>query len=414
MVNFLLAFVILLNGLFCLYRNRIDLILLFYLSNVLYHHGIILDYIDTGSFAAFPSVESKAIITVVFSSLLIIQIIDLTISKKISVRSVERVFRPTKQAHKMFTVFMWLSAISTLLFLYSARGELMVGKAGSKASAIPFSYLGSYYFAYACSGYFYLSQNYRIFGLTVIIILLYVFVGTRAFAVLFILNILMLATSNKTLFSKEVVKYCIIITLAFVFFALYKHFYIALKSLDLSQLVDVFAKLDVAKIMWMLFSAEWAQISMNTHKITMLENKELYNFWDSLVMAIPGFDAWSHLPERFSEVIYFHANPGYTYGLGGAFWAEIWYAHGLLGVFVVSQIILWYVLYCNTLLTNRLEMYLYHAPLVIFISFYLPRNDFTLLMGSLKNLAFSLIIGIILLKILPWKLKQRKKNYVAR
>ena len=141
-----------------------------------------------------------------------------------------------------------------------------------------------------------------------------------------------------------------LLVVVFISLAIYKHFYIALKALNFGEVYDIYMTLDMSKIFWMLLSAEWSQISMNVNRVTLLENQSLYSFWDMLVMNIPGFNGWSNHPERFSEVIYYYANPGYTYGLGGAFWVEIWYAHGYLGVFILSQLVLWYVVYCNSLL----------------------------------------------------------------
>ena len=63
---------------------------------------------------------------------------------------------------------------------------------------------------------------------------------------------------------------------------------------------------------------------MNTNRVTLLENEALYDFWDMLVMTLPGFNG-GHTFRTVFEIIFFHANPGYSYGLGGAFWAEIWY-----------------------------------------------------------------------------------------
>ena len=164
------------------------------------------------------------------------------------------------------------------------------------------------------------------------------------------------------------------------------------------------------KLIWMLFSAEWSQISMNLSRITLLENKDLFDFWDMLVMSLPGFNSWSTLPERFSEVIYYHANPGYTYGLGGAFWGEIWYVFGFLGVFVFSQLVLWYLAYCNSLLYFSVQKYFYHAPLIVFVAFYLPRNDVAMLIASFKNLLLSLVLGFILVQLVIWRVRKRRRK----
>ena len=147
----------------------------------------------------------------------------------------------------------------------------------------------------------------------------YLFVGTRAFAVLFVINIFLLLSIKSKLFSLGNFKKLLFIVFVFIFLAIYKHFYIALKVFDIEQLRLTLEDLDTAKLLWMLFSAEWSQIAMNVHRVTLLQNQYLYDFWDMVAMSVPGFNGWSSLPERFSEVIYFHANPGYTYGLGGAF-----------------------------------------------------------------------------------------------
>ena len=393
-----------------IYRNKVDLFLVFYLSNFLYHHGIIFNYIATGSFAELPTQTSKGIVAMVFTSLFLVQVGQRFLPRKVRSNNFEIKFISTCQFAKLASSFLIISIFSTLLFIYSAGADIFDNKMASKASAIPFSFVGSYYFAFASSGYFFLAKRHFAFALTIFIILIYLFVGTRAFAVLFVINIVLLATTNIKLFSKQNLKLLFLMISVFIFFAIYKHLYIALKFMEFSKLEETISAIDTDRLIWMLFSAEWSQISMNVSRITLIESKTLYDFWDMVVMSLPGFNSWSNLPERFSEVIYLHANPGYTYGLGGAIWGEVWYVFGFLGVFVFSQLVLWYLAYCNSLLNFSVQKYLFHAPLIVFVAFYLPRNDVAMLIASLKNLVISLILGLILAQLIIWKARKRRRK----
>ena len=398
------------SGLMLIYKNKIDLFLVFYLSNFLYHHGIILNYINTGAFNEAPTQTSRAIVALVFTSLFLVQVGERFLPKKARSTNSEIVLISNCQFARLATSFLIISIFSTLLFIYSAGAGIFDNKAVSKQSAIPFSFVGSYYFAYASSGYFFLAKRNFAFALTLLIIVFYLFVGTRAFAVLFIINLVLIASTDIKLFSKRNFKRLFLLILIFAFFAVYKHLYIALKALEFSQLMQLIFTINSDKLIRMLFSAEWSQISMNLSRITLLENKDLFDFWDMLVMSLPGFNSWSTLPERFSEVIYYHANPGYTYGLGGAFWGEIWYVFGFLGVFVFSQLVLWYLAYCNSLLYFSVQKYFYHAPLIVFVAFYLPRNDVAMLIASFKNLLLSLVLGFILVQLVIWRVRKRRRK----
>ena len=402
MIELWMLSAIFLSGFMLILRNRIDLIVLFFFSNIIYHWGIIYGYIYTGDHNEAPTETSKAIVAMVFSSLLLLQTVEpLLYKNKFRLKSSGQLIL-TENIEKLSKVFLVISLFSTLLFLMSAGSDIFEVKSVSKSSALPFSFLGSYYLAFASSGYFFVAKNRNLFLICASILMLYTFVGTRAFAALFVINLILLAYRDTKIFSRKAVVSFLVVIFFFIFLGTYKHFYLPLKALDFEQLQDVLVSLNGTKLFWMLFSAEFSQISMNLSSITQLEKTNLFNFWDSLIQTIPGFNNWSYLPERFSNSIYFHANPGYSYGLGGSFWGEIWFSFGLFGVFVFSQFLIWYLAYCSFIIKARLSSYLYHAPLAVFIAFYLPRNDVALLVGSIKNLIITILGGLIVVYTIKW------------
>ena len=117
MIDFWLISSVILSGLFVLLKNKIDLLLIFYLSNFLYHHGIIFNYIFTGSFNEIPTVKAKCIVAVVFSSLIFVQIVDRLIPKKIEPNVIDfnLYFRPPSE--KLFKVFLLISVVATFVFI---------------------------------------------------------------------------------------------------------------------------------------------------------------------------------------------------------------------------------------------------------------------------------------------------------
>ena len=69
-------------------------------------------------------------------------------------------------------------------------------------------------------------MNRNLFFICASILMLYTFVGTRAFAALFVINLILLAYRDTKIFSRKAVVSFLVVIFFFIFLGTYKHFYI--------------------------------------------------------------------------------------------------------------------------------------------------------------------------------------------
>ena len=127
---------IVISGLMLIIKNRIDLLLIFYFSNFLYHHGIIFNYIHTGTFNEAPNPTAKAIVAIVFSSLVVVQIIERILPRKVIADKFELDFLFSLKFRRLSKAFLVISIASTIIFIASTGADIFDNKAASKESAL--------------------------------------------------------------------------------------------------------------------------------------------------------------------------------------------------------------------------------------------------------------------------------------
>ena len=124
---------------------------------------------------------------------------------------------------------------------------------------------------------------------------------------------------------------------------------------------------------------------------------------------MPGINRVHGITEddkRFSRVIRQKANPsGASYGLGGSFWGEMYQAGGLAGVFLSALIIVSIVAGFNHAFSFSSNFFPMALMYISFLSFYVHRNDFVLVIGSLKNTIFLLSVAWVLIFLIRGRLQ---------
>ena len=165
--------------------------------------------------------------------------------------------------------------------------------------------------------------------------------------------------------------------------------------------------------LWGMFSAEFGQVSSNLSLSSSLDLSSHYQFSDAFIGSISGLSSILNYNEditRFSRVIREFANPGFSYGIGGTFWGEMFQAGSYVGVLFSAVIIVGILTYFNLNFRNKKEKYSLFLFFFSFLAFYMHRNDFTLLMGHFKNHIFLIVFSYLVLLVLKGKIRLRKFN----
>jgi hypothetical protein len=99
------------------------------------------------------------------------------------------------------------------------------------------------------------------------------------------------------------------------------------------------------------------------------------------------------------------ANPGFSHGLGGTLWGEMYQAGSYGGVMIMAVIVIGGLTFFNLKFRSNKEKYPLYLYLIAFLSFYLHRNDFVLLVGNFKNIIFMLVPSYLMLLVIKGKVK---------
>ena len=91
-----------------------------------------------------------------------------------------------------------------------------------------------------------------------------------------------------------------------------------------------------------MFSAEFGTAASNLELSSARELPGIHSYEAVIIGALPlttGADFGVNGVPRYSDLIMTHANPGFSYGLGGTFWGENYVLGGYLGVAVASFLV---------------------------------------------------------------------------
>lgn len=402
--------------LYFIIRNKVDFLLLFFASLILYHWQIISGTIWVPPYVFAVSIQSVFIVAIVAVVLLFITLINDIVSFNVPV--IEYNHSKDRDQKNACIVLIVISYAATSYSIYSAGSVIFVGDKSDFTSSMGLRYDFFYYFP-AGMAFLYgvTTKNRYITFLSFLPLLFYLIIGYRAVIVTALVGAGVINFYGQPILNIRMAKVFIFTIVIYIFFVIYKFSYIALKKGSFDFFVGMIEKDSRFDsiweiILWGMFSAEFGQVSSNLSLSSALDLTEYYQFSSSLMGSIVGLNKILNLNEdttRFSRALSEHANPGFSYGIGSSFWGEMYQAGSFIAVFIASTIVIGSIAVFDLSFRRNKEKYALLLLLFSFLAFYIHRNDFTLVAGYIKNHIFLIILSYLVLLFLKGKITIR--NY---
>ena len=233
----------LLSALFFLMRNKIDFLLLFFCSLILYSWQIVYGIIWVPPYTFEVSSQSQWIVSIVIGVLIFFTIANDLLSKNIN----ELTYNKNKESDEetLFIIFTIISYFFSFYALYNGWENFLTNKADFLRST-GFNYYFITYFPASMSFLFFVvSQRYKLAVFALIPLLFYLVVGFRASIVTTIIFAIFIYMYNNRIFTLQTLKPIFLVGFMFIFFALYKFSYIFLQSDNFNSLADLLEFYDV-------------------------------------------------------------------------------------------------------------------------------------------------------------------------
>ncbi len=384
-----------------IFRNRIDFLLLFFCSLVLYHWQIFSGTIWVPPYTFLASQEAMLIVIIVLTVIFGFTLIH----DQVSVNDLLTRYKPDRNGTQGYIaiILLFISYVFLLYSYYRAGDKLFLGKHEySLAEGIKYNFF-LYYPAAMVLPYSVAKKRYWLFLFSLLPLIYYFFIGYRAVFVVAIVGAVVVHNYGQRILTFRMLKILIFILFLYVFFVFFKFSYIDLKAGTFDwfeTMIDQDERFDslLDLLLWGMFSAEFGQVSSNLSLSSSLDLSQYYSFSNAFLGSISGLNSILDLNEdlkRFSHTIRIYANPGFSYGLGSTIWGEAYQAGGFFGVFVMASCIVSCIAHFNFKFarSNDSSLFLIY---ISFLSFYCHRNDFVLLVGWLKNVIFLLILAYVI------------------
>lgn len=392
--------------LYFLIRNRFDFLLVFFLSTILYHWQIIGGTIITPPYFFKASEESVIIISLVlFIHTFITFLHDQIHKDRITFKDI----KITKKYDLIAYILCFASLILTLRainivgidFIY--KGEYIQALNEQNINPIWLHYPASITLIYSV-----LAKNRILFILSLIPLLVYAYIGYRAELIMALVGCSTIYAFNSKLNSFKCIVIGLLAMILFTVFAVYKITYYEIKKDDVSA-VEAFERratyygTNSEYLIKVLFYNEWGQVASNLSLSTENNLGKHYNLATVIIGSVPFVKRFTDISEddvRFSRLIRKYANPGHSYGLGSTIWGEAFAAFNLVGVIVFGIIVSSAIAFLNNRFYHSNPIYLFSILFLCFLSFYIHRNDLSLVFAHLKNIIYLLlIVGFIFIVI---------------
>lgn len=407
----LLQILIILQAFYFIFRNKIDFLLVFFASFLLYHWQIIYGVVWVPPYEFMVNVQSVYIIMIVSSVLQIFVIINDIKYRKIP--NIAYNLEKDRDQYSVAIILLIVSIVTTAYSLFIAGDKILLGKSEyAAAEGLKYNFF-TYFPAAMALLYGVASRRKNIIIISLVPLLIYLLIGYRAVFVTALVGVMVVHYYGQRLISLKALKIILIVFSLFSFFALYKFSYIAIKagSFDFFQhIIEHDARFDSLSdfILWGMFSAEFGQVSSNLVLSSAKDLTDSHAFSDALLGSVTLLNRILDYNEditRFSRVITSEANPGFQYGLGSTLWGEMYQAGSYGGVMVMAVIVIGALTLFNLKFRSNKEKYPLYLYYISFLSFYVHRNDFVLLVGNLKNILFLLIPSYLVLLVIKGKVK---------
>jgi hypothetical protein len=197
-----------------------------------------------------------------------------------------------------------------------------------------------------------------------------------------------------------------LVGLVFMSFVVYKQAYIPIKEgnfdfFEEKVTQDSRFSSTAEFLLWASLSAEFGQVSSNLELTSSQDLSRHHSYSAVILSSIPLLDAndvgVTSAP-RFSDTIMSHANPGFSYGLGGTFWGENFVLGGFLGVCIAALALGFFILFSQILIFEKGNfIFLYVATNLVFL---VPKMDVYAVLGAFKNTVILVLIPLILIAVL--------------
>ena len=404
------------SALYLIYRQRIDLFLVAFLANCLYGWQTIAGKVWVPPYEFLVTDNSFYILGIVFLGISFFSFLNDNIYRSWfggnRYKSISN-SRPQNISNQLqYQLAYFLSVISfliALILIFQAKFDLFLYPKGELNLKYPLTQ--SFFLAMPAGValvYGVFQKDYKLIFLGSVPILLYILIGYRSIAIVVIVSIILLRSYQNPIFSNKSIKMAGLVCLIFMTFVIYKQAYVPLKEGN-SIGFDFFEE-EVRQdkrfnstaelLLWAAVSAEFGQVSSNLELTTSQDLSQHHSYSAVFLGSIPLLDSDAlgvTTNPRFSDTIIPHANPGFSYGLGGTFWGENFVLGGFLGVFIAVLAFGFFTIFAQIFIFEKgYFIFLYVATNIVFL---LPKMDLYAVLGTFKNLIILILIPIFLISI---------------
>lgn len=405
MINLLIYSAFSFSLIYFLIRNRVDFLLVFFLSLCLYHWQIIGGEIILPPYRFEVSSNAKLIVSIVFIIHTFITFLHDYLNNYKKERITFDNLSVTRKYDPFFYILFFLSFILTFRaisivgidFIY--KGDYAKALLENNISMVWLHYPAAISILYAT-----LTKNRLLFLLSLLPLSFYAYIGFRAVFITAYIGIITIYTFNSKLIEKKTLKIGFLSMIIFLFFAFYKVTYYDFKDKE----ADLFEKFNVRSskyepneyIKKVLFYNEFGQTSSNLSLSSEQDLGKYYQISTVIFGSIPYIKRITNISEddvRFSRLIEEYANPGFSYGLGSSIWGEGYAAFNLFGVILFSLVFSVIISFLNSAF-YRSNLLLVFSPMFLsYLSFYIHRSELALVFAHLKNIIFLLLVSLVIL-----------------
>lgn len=379
---------------------------MFFLSTLLYHWQIIYGTIIVPPYIFDVNSDSKLIITIVLLTHFMITFIHdkVNINKTVTIN-----LNDWKRYNSIAYVLCFISLFLTLKALYTVGYDFTYKNEYKNALVANNINMVFTYYSSAMSLLFgVLTKNKNLIVLSLLPLVNYVYMGYRAIIVVAIVGSITVYFYNTKLFSKKIFKLSFLLILVFVFFSSHKVFYYEIKKNENFSFINQTDKIisddyrynnRLEYLKSIFFYSEFGQASSNLTLSVEKELGEKYNFITMVIGSIPFVKSFTDITEedvRFSRLIRKYANPGFSYGLASNVWGEAYAALNFFGVFLFSILVSSIIAFLNNKFFRLNIFYLFNILFLSFLSFYIHRNDMTLIFAHIKNSIFLIFVAVLI------------------
>lgn len=394
-----------------LLRNKIDFLLTFFLSTLLYHWMIVVGYIWVPPYSFDASPESMLILSIVLIALVIVCVVH------------DNLYIQQDSDNAIYSVDkyqVWIAYICAFISIFFASysvilaGDKILGEKSEYLRAVGLPYEFVTHFPAAMALLFGVAtRNKLLIFLSILPLAVYLFAGYRAVAVTAIVGVIVLMNFNRKIFSLRSVGIFFVVVSLFFSFAMIKQSYEAIKQgnfgifdyvVEKDRRFDNYADI----IRFSMFSAEFGQVSSNLSLVAELDLSGDYDIFRTMAGSIPLLNRIMGIGEeekRFSTIIEKRANPGFDYGLGSTIWGETYHAGGYIGTGVCALAVCLMIAIANRAVARRKSYVLLFLYWVSFLAFYIHRNDLVLVIGNLKNILLLIVFSSTVILLFYGRIK---------